>query len=122
MRGPTRLRTLLAVVALALLACAPHRPGDVWTAPAPAADANSIHAALTSIAVEPVVLLRQISATLPAPDWPKGLLPGGVIAMLVIALVVARQRRFYARTASVARGSAREAITPACLRAPPRPT
>src|SRR3954454_140784 len=122
MYRPDRLSRLLVVVAIALLACAPHRThGQVRLAPA-GAPADVVQVALTPIGLEPVVIKRFLSAHLVLNEGGRRLvLPAVAVTLTVLAgLTLGRRRTVTASAMSY--GGRFRAVASIRLRAPPLAT
>ena len=124
MRWSGRLVRLLVVVAVALLACTPHRQhasseGQFALAEVPDHIAG---VALSAVGLDPVILKRYAAAQVTVADTGRRLLPGpGLLLLAALASVVATTRRWATTVVAWVQRAITRPRSTYCLRAPPRP-
>jgi hypothetical protein len=119
MRRLTRFRALFAFVALAAFACAPHRPSAVTDNTPSASEHGAVHAALTTLVLEPA-FVTQPSRTVLADADSQRRVAGDVVAVMLAGLALtAGLRPWHAQAVERSHNAEHWATQPARLRAPP---
>jgi hypothetical protein len=119
MRRLTRFRALFAFVALAAFACAPHRPSAVTgDAPRPS-EHGTLHAALTTLVVEPAFVTQPSRTVVAAADSQRQGAGDVVVVMLAGIALTAGLRPRHAQAVERSHNAEHWDTQPARLRAPP---